>query len=91
MIPSPTALKKCDGTKNPNTCDYNLKPVGAGPFTVTAFKTGESIEMARNPAYWNGPAYLDGLKFVSLGDTGGDKTYDALKTGTAQGTYLRSR
>ena len=89
MIPSPTALKKCDGTKNPNTCDYNLKPVGAGAFTITAFKTGESIEMARNPTYWNGPAYLDGLKFVSLGDTGGDKTYDALKTGTVQGAYLR--
>ena len=89
MIPSPTALKKCDGTKNPNACDFNLKPVGAGPFTVTAFKTGESIEMARNPSYWNGAPYLDGLKFVSLGDTGGDRTYDALKTGNVQGAYLR--
>ncbi|MEO8691971.1 MAG: ABC transporter substrate-binding protein [Acidimicrobiales bacterium] len=89
MIPSPTAIKKCDGAKNPNTCDFNLKPVGAGPFTVTAFKTGESIEMARNPTYWNGPAYLDGIKFVAMGDLGGDKTYDALKTGTANGAYLR--
>ena len=89
MIPSPTALKKCDGTKNPNTCDFNLKPVGAGAFVVTAFKTGESIEMARNPSYWAGPAYLDGLKFVALGDLGGDKTYDALKTGTVNGAYLR--
>jgi peptide/nickel transport system substrate-binding protein len=89
MIPSPTALKKCDGSKNANLCDFNTKPVGAGAFTVTAFKPSESIEMARNPTYWNGPAYLDGLKFVALGDLGGDKTYDALKTGTANGAYLR--
>ena len=89
MIPSPTAIKKCDGTKNANLCDFNLKPVGAGPFVVTSFKPNESIEMARNPTYWNGPAYLDGLKFVAMGDLGGDKTYDALKTGTAQGAYLR--
>ena len=89
MIPSPTALKKCDATKNPNTCDFNLKPVGAGPFMVTAFKVGESIEMVKNPDYWNGPVYLDGIKFVALGDLGGDKTYDAFKTGTVQGAYLR--
>ena len=39
MIPSPTALRKCDATKNPNTCDFNLKPVGAGPFLVDSFRT----------------------------------------------------
>src|SRR5205814_4933353 len=77
MIPSPTALKKCDATKNPNTCDFNLKPVGAGPFMVSAFKVGESIEMVKNPNYWNGQVYLDGLKFVALGDLGGQSTYDA--------------
>jgi peptide/nickel transport system substrate-binding protein len=89
MIPSPTALKKCDGTKNPNTCDFNLKPVGAGPYMISAFKVGESIEMVKNPGYFNGPVYLDGIKFVALGDLGGDRTYDAFKTGTLQGAYLR--
>ena len=90
MIVSQTALKKCDGTKNANLCDFNVKPVGAGAFTVTAFKPSESIEMAKNPTYWNGPVYLDNLKFVAMGDLGGDKTYDALKTGTADGAYLRT-
>jgi peptide/nickel transport system substrate-binding protein len=89
MIPSPTAVKKCDATKNPNTCDFNLKPVGAGPFMVSSFKVGESIELVKNPNYWNGQVYLDGIKFVALGDLGGDKTYDAFKTGTLQGAYLR--
>lgn len=89
MIPSPTALKKCDGTKNPNTCDFNLKPVGAGPFTVSAFKPNEIIEMVRNPNYFGGQVYLDGLNFVAFLDLGGEKTYDAFKTGTVQGAYLR--
>jgi peptide/nickel transport system substrate-binding protein len=89
MIPSPTAVKKCDPAKNPNTCDFNLKPVGAGPFMVSSFKVGESIELVKNPNYWNGQVYLDGIKFVALGDLGGDKTYDAFKTGTVQGAYLR--
>jgi len=43
MIPSPTALKKCDATKNPNTCEFNTKPVGAGPYILSAYKAGESI------------------------------------------------
>ena len=38
---------------------------------------------------WNGQVYLDGIKFVALGDLGGDRTYDAFKTGTLQGAYLR--
>jgi peptide/nickel transport system substrate-binding protein len=89
MIPSPTAIKKCDATKNPNTCDFNLKPVGAGPFMVSSFKVGESIELVKNPNYWNGQVYLDGLKFVALGDLGGQATYDAFKNNTVQGAYLR--
>jgi peptide/nickel transport system substrate-binding protein len=89
MIPSMTALKKCDGTKQTNTCEFNLKPVGAGPFVIKDFKAGESIEVSRNATYFGGQVYLDGIKFVSLLDLGGDKTYDAFKTGTLQGAYLR--
>ena len=90
MIPSPTALKKCDGTKNPNTCEFNLKPVGAGPFMVESFKPADSINLVRNPAYWGGPTYLDGIKFVSLNDAGGMKTYESFQTGGVDVAYLRS-
>ena len=88
MIPSPTALKKCDATKNPNTCDFNLKPVGAGPFMVDSFKPKDSINLVRNPSYWGGPVYLDGIKLVDLGDTGGLKSFDALKTGTINAGFF---
>jgi peptide/nickel transport system substrate-binding protein len=90
MIPSPTALKKCDGTKNPNTCEFNLKPVGAGPFMVESFSPGDSINLVRNPNYWNGPTYLDGIRFVSLNDAGGMKTYESYTTGGIDVAYLRS-
>jgi len=89
LIASPTALKKCDGTKNPNLCDFNTKPVGAGPFMIDSFKSGEGINVVRNPNYYGGQVYLDGIKFVTYGDVGGIKTYDAFKTGTVTGAYLR--
>ena len=93
MIPSPTAMKAAcpaDKTKVPRDCSFNLKPVGAGPFVIDQFLPKESITMKKNPSYWNGPVYLDGLKFVGYADSGGDKTYDALKTGTIQMAYLRA-
>ncbi|HUP73467.1 MAG TPA: ABC transporter substrate-binding protein [Acidimicrobiales bacterium] len=75
MIPSPTALRKCDATKAINTCDFNLKPVGAGPFLVDSFTSKDSINLVRNPNYWGGQVYLDGIKFVSYSDAGGTQTY----------------
>lgn len=89
LIASPAALKKCDGTKNPNLCEFNTKPVGAGPFMIESFKKGESINVVRNPNYYGGQVYLDGIKFVTYGDVGGIKSYDAFKTGTVTGAYLR--
>jgi peptide/nickel transport system substrate-binding protein len=90
MVPSPTALKKCDGSKPPAQCEFNLKPVGAGPFVLESFKPKDSITMVRNANYWNAPVHLDGIKFVNIGDSGGPRTYDAFKTGTLQGTLLRA-
>jgi peptide/nickel transport system substrate-binding protein len=89
MIVSPTAVKKCDPAKDKAQCEFNLKPVGAGPFMVESFKSKEAITMVRNPNYWGGQVYLDGLKFATLSDNGGLKTLDGLKTGTFDVVYLR--
>lgn len=44
--------------------DWNRKPVGAGPFVVSAWNSGESITMERNPNYYQaGKPYLDKLVF----------------------------
>jgi peptide/nickel transport system substrate-binding protein len=92
MIPSPTALKATctDPTKPIRECSFGLKPVGAGPFILERFAPKESISMVRNPNYHGGPAYLDGLKFVSLQDQGAEKSFEALKSGTVQAAYLRA-
>jgi peptide/nickel transport system substrate-binding protein len=92
MVPSPTALRAaCPATTTatPATCPFNLHPVGAGPFTIDAFTPHESITMKANPSYWGGPVYLDGLKFINLGDAGSAKTYQGLKSGSEQVALLR--
>jgi peptide/nickel transport system substrate-binding protein len=89
MIPSPTALKRCDAAQSPRQCDFNVKPVGAGPFIVESFKAKDSITMVRNPNYYGGAPYLDGLRFTNANDAGGPKTYELIKAGTLQGAFLR--
>jgi peptide/nickel transport system substrate-binding protein len=92
MVPSPTALQSAcpaSQTASPATCSFNLHPVGAGPFMIDAFTPKESITMKANPNYYGGHVYLDGLKFINLGDAGSDKTYQGLKSGTEQVAFLR--
>jgi peptide/nickel transport system substrate-binding protein len=44
--------------------EWNRKPVGAGPFVVTEWNSGESIIMEPNPYYYQeGKPYLDKLIF----------------------------
>lgn len=44
--------------------EWNRNPVGAGPFMVSDWKSGESITMTRNPNYYEaGKPYLDSLVF----------------------------
>jgi len=46
------------------TWAWNMKPVVAGPFVVTDWRSGESISMERNPNYYEeGKPYLDKLVF----------------------------
>jgi peptide/nickel transport system substrate-binding protein len=52
---------------SPNTMiswEWNRKPVGAGPFVVTEWISGDSVIMERNPYYYEeGKPYLDKLIF----------------------------
>jgi len=89
LVASPTALAKCDPAASIRACDYNLHPVGAGPFMVTSFKPGEGITMVKNPNYYGGQVYLDGIKFINPGDAGCSKSYDYFKANTVQAGILR--
>jgi peptide/nickel transport system substrate-binding protein len=83
MIYSPTAFAKAPDAKAFST---NPGDAGAGPFKLKSYKPGESVELERNPTYYGGEVYLDGLKFVLLTASA---TYDALKTGTLQAALMR--
>jgi peptide/nickel transport system substrate-binding protein len=52
-IPSPPAVKKFGDAK------YNQNAVGTGPFKITKYVDGETMELTRNDSYWRNPAKLD--------------------------------
>lgn len=53
MIASPTAIRE-------KGQDFNLAPVGAGPFKVESWEQGNELRMVRNEDYWQeGLPYLD--------------------------------
>jgi len=69
--------------------NFGVNPVnaGAGPFVFSSFKPKEAVIYKKNPNYWNGPVYLDELKFVNI--IGQQANLDALKNNTLQATLLR--
>jgi peptide/nickel transport system substrate-binding protein len=88
MIPSPTAVAAC-GETAPAQCPFNTAPVGAGPFAVERFTPGEELVLRRSDTYWGERPRLDGLRFVTLHDSGGDRTLAALDDGKVDVALLR--
>jgi peptide/nickel transport system substrate-binding protein len=84
MIYSPTAFQKAGSADN-----FNRNPVGAGagPFKLKSYSPGEAIELERNPSYYGGQVYLDGVRFVLI--IGPQPTYEAIKTNTIQAGFIR--
>lgn len=52
-IPSPTAVKKFGDAK------YNQNAIGTGPFKITKYVDGETMELTRNDSYWRTVPKLD--------------------------------
>lgn len=51
------------------TNEYNMKPVGTGPFVFTEYRPGELFRLTRNEAYWDeGKPYLDEIIYQVLPD-----------------------
>ena len=74
-IASPTALQK-------GTQAYDEAPAGAGPFTVVNWTRQDSIELAKNPNYYDAPKpYLDKMTIRTVADS--NQRYNAIITGAA--------
>ncbi|WP_245687847.1 ABC transporter substrate-binding protein [Rhodococcus phenolicus] len=74
-IASPDALGKGQAA-------FDENPIGAGPFTLTRWTRQDSIELAKNPGYWDAPKpYLDSLTIRTVSDT--NQRVNAITTGAA--------
>lgn len=63
FIASPAALRAAKEKTD-------IKPVGAGAFTLVSWNQGISMTLARNPGYWDAPRpYLDTLVFKIIPET----------------------
>ena len=72
---------------NANTADQ--KPVGAGPFMLTAYSKGASASLRPNPYYWNKDAYkFGGIDFVKVAT--GPTAVSSLKAGDVDFVRLES-
>lgn len=49
--------------------DFAQHPVGTGPFTFQSYTPDSSLKMVRNPHYWNGAPYLDGVTIEVVPNT----------------------
>jgi peptide/nickel transport system substrate-binding protein len=80
-IASPTAVQKM-GEKQ-----FQLHPVGAGPFQLVSNVVNNTLTMKRYPGYWQqGRPYLDGLVFKTTAND--ESAYEAMLAGSGQAAQL---
>lgn len=63
------ALTYIDGTVYPPSSfpTAATTPIGAGPYTLKSYQPGSSIDLVKNPKYWNSAAYpLPAVDFVEV-------------------------
>jgi peptide/nickel transport system substrate-binding protein len=53
--------------------------VGSGPFTISTFKTGQSVQLKANPHFWRGKPKVAGITYVTYKNT--DAAVQGLKSG----------
>ncbi|MFD6884817.1 ABC transporter substrate-binding protein [Rhodococcus sp. NPDC060084] len=74
-IASPTALQKGRDA-------FNSDPAGAGPFVLAEWTRQDTIELERNPGYWDAPRpYLDRISLRTVSDA--QQRINMLSTGGA--------
>lgn len=67
---------------------YNLKPVGTGPFRFEDWKRGEYVSVVANTDYFKGRPYLDKIVFKIIPDT--QSALAALEAGEIQALSMYS-
>jgi peptide/nickel transport system substrate-binding protein len=74
-IASPTALQK-------GSAAFDENPVGAGPFTLVDWTRQDSMELTKNPGFWDAPKpFLDTITIRTVADS--NQRTNAVTTGAA--------
>lgn len=60
VLPAHLLAKATDLSRAP----FDQRPVGTGPFAVTRYVPGASVELVANPTYWRGRPKLDRIVFT---------------------------
>jgi peptide/nickel transport system substrate-binding protein len=66
------------GLRDLNRAPFNAKPISSGPWLLTAWNHGASLEFAANPRYWRGPPKLARLTYRIIPNS--DTLLAALRT-----------
>jgi peptide/nickel transport system substrate-binding protein len=61
-----------------NRAPFNAKPISSGPWLLTAWNHGASLEFAANPRYWRGPPKIARLTYRIIPNA--DTLLNALRT-----------
>lgn len=82
----PIASKAVASGQNVNTGPYNTKPVGTGPYVLTAWRKGEKLSFKANPRYWGGKPTVRRFTVAIIEDD--DVRATRLRSGDLDGAIL---
>jgi peptide/nickel transport system substrate-binding protein len=74
------------GKQDPNTGSFNTKPVGTGPYVLSAWSKGEKLTFKANPNYWGGAPKVKTFTMAVIGDDNVRAT--RLRSGDLDGAIL---
>ena len=74
------------GKQDPNTGSFNTKPVGTGPYVLSAWSKGEKLTFKANPNYWGGAPKVKTFTMAVIADD--DVRATRLRSGDLDGAIL---
>ncbi|MDT0614881.1 ABC transporter substrate-binding protein [Streptomyces lancefieldiae] len=74
------------GGQDPNTGDFNTRPVGTGPYVLTNWSKGEKLTFKANPHYWGGRPTVKSFTMAVIADDNVRAT--RLRSGDLDGAVL---
>ncbi|WP_371614733.1 ABC transporter substrate-binding protein [Streptomyces sp. NBC_00454] len=82
----PIAPEHIAGGQDVNSGDFAAKPIGTGPYVLTAWSKGEKLSFKANPSYWGGEPAVKKFTMAVIKDD--DVRATRLRSGELDGAIL---